>query len=39
VASTVCSPIDDHRGTAEYRCDMVYVLTRRALTQMKDEAL
>ncbi len=38
-ASSECRPIDDHRGAREYRCDMVYVLTRRALTQIKEEAL
>jgi len=30
-AITTCSPIDDHRASAEYRCDMVYAMTRRAL--------
>jgi CO/xanthine dehydrogenase FAD-binding subunit len=29
-----CSPIDDHRASQEYRCDMVYVMTKRALTQV-----
>ena len=33
-ASTECRPIDDHRGSAEYRCDMVYAMTRRALQQL-----
>jgi len=33
-AITQCSPIDDHRASQEYRCDMVYVMTRRALTQV-----
>ena len=34
MASTQCSPIDDHRASREYRCDMVYALTRRALRQI-----
>ena len=38
-ASRECSPIDDHRASAEYRCDMVYVLTRRALNQLKEEVV
>ncbi len=38
-ASSECRPIDDHRAAREYRCDMVYVLTRRALTQIREEAL
>jgi CO/xanthine dehydrogenase FAD-binding subunit len=33
-ALSLCSPIDDHRASAEYRCDMVYVMTRRALGQV-----
>ncbi len=33
-AITQCSPIDDHRASREYRCDMVYVMTRRALRQV-----
>ncbi len=33
-AVTQCSPIDDHRASQEYRCDMIYVLTRRALNQI-----
>lgn len=33
-AVTQCSPIDDHRASREYRCDMIYVLTRRALNQI-----
>jgi CO/xanthine dehydrogenase FAD-binding subunit len=33
-AVTQCSPIDDHRASQEYRCDMIYVLTKRALNQI-----
>ncbi len=33
-ALTQCSPIDDHRASREYRCDMVFAMTRRALTQI-----
>lgn len=33
-AVTQCSPIDDHRASQEYRCDMIYAMTRRALTQV-----
>ncbi len=33
-AITQCSPIDDHRASQEYRCDMIYAMTRRALNQV-----
>jgi carbon-monoxide dehydrogenase medium subunit len=33
-AISQCSPIDDHRASSEYRCDMVYAMTRRALRQV-----
>jgi carbon-monoxide dehydrogenase medium subunit len=29
-----CSPIDDHRASREYRCDMIHVLVKRALTRI-----
>jgi CO/xanthine dehydrogenase FAD-binding subunit len=34
----VCSPISDHRGTMEYRCMMIEVLTKRALSAAWQEA-
>ncbi len=33
-AITQCSPIDDHRASQEYRCDMIFAMTRRALNQV-----
>jgi carbon-monoxide dehydrogenase medium subunit len=30
-AVSQCGPIDDHRASAEYRCDMVFVMTKRAI--------
>jgi len=33
-----CSPITDHRGTMEYRCMMIEVLTRRCLKQAYERA-
>lgn len=30
-AVTCCSPIDDHRSSSEYRCNMIYIMTKRAL--------
>lgn len=33
IASEECHPISDHRASAQYRCDMVEVLTKRAIQQ------
>jgi carbon-monoxide dehydrogenase medium subunit len=37
-AAQECRPIDDHRGSAWYRREMVEVLTRRMLAQAWDQA-
>ena len=34
----MCSPITDHRGTMEYRCMMIEVLTKRALRMAAEQA-
>jgi len=34
----LCSPITDHRGTMEYRCMMIEVLTKRALLSALEQA-
>ncbi|MDQ1240228.1 MAG: aerobic carbon-monoxide dehydrogenase medium subunit [Thermodesulfobacteriota bacterium] len=34
----ICSPITDHRGTMEYRCMMIEVLTKRCLIQAWEKA-
>lgn len=34
----MCSPITDHRGTMEYRCMMIEVLTKRCLKQAWEAA-
>ena len=33
IAATECRPINDHRASAEYRCNMVEVLTKQAIQQ------
>jgi carbon-monoxide dehydrogenase medium subunit len=38
VAVGMCSPITDHRGTMQYRCMMIEVLTKRALGQAYERA-
>lgn len=38
-AATECSPIDDHRASKEYRCDMVYAMTRRALFEILERRM
>jgi carbon-monoxide dehydrogenase medium subunit len=34
----LCSPITDHRGTMEYRCMMIEVLTKRCLMEAYERA-
>ncbi|MCA1960514.1 MAG: xanthine dehydrogenase family protein subunit M [Desulfomonile sp.] len=34
----MCSPITDHRGTMEYRCMMIEVLTKRCLSMALESA-
>ena len=38
IAKRVAAPIDDMRGTAEYRRHLVGVLTKRTLAQAVDRA-
>jgi carbon-monoxide dehydrogenase medium subunit len=38
-SGTVCRPISDVRATQDYRCNMVEVLTKRALVQALNRSI